>query len=109
MQENISGKRTLKCRKRWIMFWTILMLITMTLLTAIVHSVLASSGGDYTLDWYTIEGGGGSSTGGGYSLSGTIGQPDAGALSGGNYGLSGGFWGGMMEALHELFLPLITR
>ena len=32
----------------------------------------------YSIDWYTIDGGGGTSTGGVYSVSGTIGQPDAG-------------------------------
>jgi hypothetical protein len=61
------------------------------------------------LDWYTIDGGGGTSSGGDYSLSGTIGQPDAGGMSGGDYDLSGGFWSGIMEALYELFLPLIQR
>jgi hypothetical protein len=29
------------------------------------------------LDWFTIDGGGGTSTGGVYAVSGTIGQPDA--------------------------------
>jgi hypothetical protein len=47
----------------------------------------------YSIDWSTIDGGGGMSTGGVYSVSGTIGQPDAGAMSGGNYTLQGGFWG----------------
>jgi hypothetical protein len=47
----------------------------------------------YTIDWYKIAGGGGTSTGGTYSVSGTIGQPDAsGAMSGGNYSITGGFW-----------------
>jgi hypothetical protein len=46
----------------------------------------------YTLDWWTIDGGGGTSTGGVYSVSGTIGQPDAGTMNGGNYTLVGGFW-----------------
>jgi hypothetical protein len=31
----------------------------------------------YSIDWSTIDGGGGTSTGGVYSLSGSIGQPDA--------------------------------
>lgn len=48
----------------------------------------------YNIDWYTIDGGGGTSSGGGYTLSGTIGQPDAGMLAGGSYTLAGGFWGG---------------
>jgi len=47
----------------------------------------------YTIDWYKIAGGGGTSTGGTYSVSGTIGQPDAsGAMTGGNYSVTGGFW-----------------
>ena len=47
----------------------------------------------YTVDWYKIAGGGGTSTGGTYQLNGTIGQPDAsGAMTGGSYSLSGGFW-----------------
>ncbi len=49
---------------------------------------------DFAIDWYTIDGGGGTSTGGDFVLSGTIGQPDAGALTGGDFALVGGFWGG---------------
>jgi hypothetical protein len=46
----------------------------------------------YSIDWFTIDGGGGTSTGGSYSVTGTIGQPDAGQMSGGPYALTGGFW-----------------
>lgn len=47
----------------------------------------------YSVDWYKIAGGGGTSINGQYSVSGTIGQPDAsGAMSGGNYSVTGGFW-----------------
>ena len=46
----------------------------------------------YSVDWYKIAGGGGTSTGSTYQVSGTIGQPDAGAMSGGSYSLTGGFW-----------------
>jgi hypothetical protein len=47
----------------------------------------------YTIDWYQVAGGGGTSTGGTYSVTGTIGQPDAGtALSGDYFTLIGGFW-----------------
>jgi hypothetical protein len=47
----------------------------------------------YSIDWHTIDGGGGTSTGGVYSVTGTIGQPDAGAaMVGGQYSLIGGFW-----------------
>ena len=63
--------------------------------SALVLALLAgsvSAFAQYSLDWYTVDGGGGTSTGKLYSVSGTIGQPDAGAMSGGNYSLQGGFW-----------------
>ena len=49
---------------------------------------------DYSIDWYTIDSGGGISSGGAYTLAGTIGQPDAAWSSGGSYELLGGFWPG---------------
>jgi hypothetical protein len=61
---------------------------------AIFLFVPSTSAQSYSIDWFTIDGGGGTSTGGVYSLSGTIGQPDAGRLAGGNYTLDGGFWAG---------------
>jgi hypothetical protein len=66
--------------------------ISGTLLTflAITISIHAQS---YSIDWYKIAGGGGTSTGATYQVTATIGQPDAsGAMSGGNYSLTGGFW-----------------
>jgi hypothetical protein len=54
---------------------------------------LAARAQTYSVDWYKISGGGGTSTNGQYSLSGTIGQHDAGSpMTGGNYSLTGGFW-----------------
>lgn len=44
---------------------------------------------NFSIDWHTIDSGGGTSTGGVYSISGSIGQP----MSGGSYSLAGGFWG----------------
>ena len=47
----------------------------------------------FRIDWFTVDGGGGTSTGGVYSVSGTVGQPEAGGvITGGNYSLTGGFW-----------------
>jgi hypothetical protein len=52
-----------------------------------------STAQSYSISWYKIAGGGGTSTGGTYSVSGTIGQHDAGGtLNGGNYSVTGGFW-----------------
>ena len=61
----------------------------------------------YTLDWSTIDGGGGTSTGGVYSVSGTLGQPDAGIMSGGSYTLQGGFWG-VIAAVQTTGAPWLT-
>ena len=60
-----------------------------------LHSafIFRASGQSYTVDWYKISGGGGTSTNGTYQVNGTIGQPDAsGAMSGGNYSVTGGYW-----------------
>jgi hypothetical protein len=47
----------------------------------------------YSIDWYKVSGGGGTSTGATYQVTGTIGQPDASsAMSGGPYSVMGGFW-----------------
>ena len=47
----------------------------------------------FSIDWFTIDGGGGTNTGGFYSVSGTIGQPDAGApMTNDQYSVTGGFW-----------------
>ncbi len=63
---------------------------------SLVVTVAIASGQSYSIDWFTIDGGGGTSTGGVYSVSGTIGQPDAsGALTGGVYSVTGGFWPGV--------------
>ena len=61
----------------------------------LLHSafILRASGQSYTIDWYKVAGGGGTSTGGVYSVSGTIGQHDvSGAMTSGNFSLTGGFW-----------------
>ena len=70
-------------------------------------SVLAVRGQSYSIDWFTLAGGGGTSTGGVYSVTGTIGQPDAGAMSGGNYTLEGGFWG-VIAAVRTPGAPLLS-
>ena len=47
----------------------------------------------YSIDWHTMDGGGGTSGGSGFSISGSIGQPDGGVtMSDGTYSLAGGFW-----------------
>jgi hypothetical protein len=76
---------------------------------ALCVGILAQStfGQSYSIDWFSVDGGGGTSTGGVYSVSGTIGQPDAGTMSGGSYSLVGGFWG-IVSAIQTPGAPLLT-
>jgi hypothetical protein len=77
--------------------------------TALIVAAMAlvAHAQDYSVDWFTIDGGGGTSTGGVYSVTGTIGQPDAGQLSGGNYSVDGGFWG-VIAAVQTPGAPLLS-
>lgn len=74
-------------------------------LLALVASVTQAQ--NYSIDWHTVDGGGGVSTGGVYSVSGTIGQPDAGRMSGGNFVLEGGFWG-VIAAIQTPGAPFLS-
>jgi len=84
-------------------------LLLLVLAGGLLGVVGASAQGGYTLDWWTVDGGGAIfSTGGAYTLGGTVGQVDAGVLSAGAYTLVGGFWGGRL-AQYRLHLPLVLR
>jgi len=66
----------------------------------------------YSINWYKVAGGGGTSAGTNgsnvYSVSGTIGQPDAGgAMSGGGYSLTGGFWS-IISVVQTAGAPALT-
>jgi len=61
-----------------------------------VTALASVAAAQYSISWYTIDGGGGTSAGGTYSVSGTIGQPDAGpTMTGSTYSVTGGFWVGV--------------
>jgi hypothetical protein len=67
--------------------------LQLLVLAAVVSLSFTASAQNYSIDWYKIAAGGGTSTSGVYSVSGTIGQHDAGGpMTGGNYSLTGGFW-----------------
>src|ERR1700689_3083273 len=62
----------------------------------------------YSIDWYKISGGGGTSTNGQLAVTGTIGQPEAGmAMSGGNFFLTGGFWS-LISVVQTLGSPTLA-
>lgn len=67
----------------------------------------ALSQAQYSIDWFSIDGGGGTSSGGSYSLTGTIGQADAGKSTGGSYELTGGFMS-IVTAIQTPGAPVLT-
>jgi hypothetical protein len=82
--------------------------VGLTLLLLVLGVSAAPAQPNYSLDWFSVDGGGGTSTGGVYAVSGTIGQPDAGpTLKGGNYALDGGFWG-ILAAIQAPGAPWLT-
>jgi len=60
----------------------------------------------YSINWSTTDGGGGTMSGGDYTLRGTIGQPDAGNMDGGDYVVRGGFW--VPQAVQVAGAPWLT-
>ena len=79
-------------------------ILSLSALLLLAITVRAQS---FSIDWFTIDGGGGTSTGGVYSVSGTIGQPDAGKMSSGNFSIDGGFWG-IIAAVQTPGGPLLS-
>jgi hypothetical protein len=60
----------------------------------LVGSIAWAQGDVFSINFWTVDGGGGTSGDGTYTVSGTIGQPDAGTMrsSDGVYAVEGGFW-----------------
>ena len=82
--------------------------LRLCVLALVALSFCLQAWGQYSIDWYTVDGGGGTSTNGQYSVTGTIAQPDAGTtiMTGGQYSLSGGFWA--IYAVQTPGGPLLT-
>lgn len=93
--------------KRPRLLFSLLLLSTLNLQLSIAQAQT------YSIDWHTLDGGGGTSTGGpmigaNYSLSGTIGQPDAGGpMTNGQYSVTGGFWA-LPTAVQTTNVPTLT-
>jgi hypothetical protein len=73
-----------------------------------VAFVGAAASAQFAIDWFTVDGGGGTSTNQMYVLSGTIGQPDAGpVMTGNSFTVQGGFWPGL-EAIQTPSAPWLS-
>jgi hypothetical protein len=91
--------------------WLVLSALVIILITGILSGAASADVLSYSLDWWTVDGGGGTSIGGDYALSGTVGQADANVLTGDEYTLSGGFWPGGETVVdyRYIHLPLILK
>lgn len=85
--------------------WLVLALLA-CLSAFLLSRALAAPASGYSLDWFTVDAGGGSSAAGNYQLSGGVAQPEGGVLTGGNYKLQGGFW---QQSTYTSHLPLVVR
>jgi hypothetical protein len=74
------------------------MRIRVTVILTFLLSVSIANA-DYSINWHTIDGGGGTSSGGSYTVMGTIAQHEAAVSEGGRYELLGGFWPGGPECI----------
>jgi hypothetical protein len=90
---------------------------TLAAMLLLVPTASAKSGGtvstvldtNYTLSWWTVDGGGITfAEGSGYTLGATTGQPDAGIVEGGAYTLVGGFWSGVLARV-RVYLALVMH
>ena len=105
-------KHLCKHRLRIVLTMALLMSALVVVLLAIRpgNATALFNGSGYTLDWWTVDGGGGtwSDAGGQYELNGTSGQPDAGVWSDDDYTLTGGFWSSG-EVEYSAYLPLVLK
>ena len=68
----------------------------MLLLTVAVLTLERTALAQFSLKWFTIDGGGNASSGGAFTLQGATGQPDAAPLlTGASFKLEPGFWNGV--------------
>ena len=64
----------------------------MKAIISILLLVSTASAQNFSIDWFTVDGGGGFSAAEGFSVGGTVAQPDAGFMSADAYAVVGGFW-----------------
>jgi hypothetical protein len=75
---------------------------------ALLSTAYLCAWAQYSIDWYTVDGGGGTSTNAQHTVSGTIGQPDAVSMpmTGGSFSLTGGFW--IYQAIQTVGAPFLN-
>lgn len=79
----------------------------------VTAGVLAQSGFQFAIPWWTVDGGGGQSSSATYSIQGTAGQAEAGpVMQSSSYTFSGGFWPGVVSLSSSssmIYLPVVLK
>ncbi len=94
--------------KKITLHWRRIALAAM-LASALLFTAAQAQSGGFSLDWWTVDSGGGVASGGDFTLEGSIGQPDAGAASGGDFTLTSGFQAASSREGFAIYLPLLRR
>ncbi|HET6446917.1 MAG TPA: hypothetical protein VFI27_20315 [candidate division Zixibacteria bacterium] len=88
------------------------LLVALVIASILVAAFTVSQ--SYDIEWWSVDGGGGTSSGDGFELSGTIGQPDVGQeMNGGSFSVSGGYWNTSLtdapQSSFKALLPLLMN
>jgi hypothetical protein len=107
----MMSKGRLNMNRKRIPFITLALLVLLVLLALPLTGLVRAESAGFSIGWWTVDGGGGTSTSASFTLNGTAGQPDAGSLTSANFSLAGGFWGGRpgLVLLRPLYLPVIQK
>jgi hypothetical protein len=88
---------------------TALLTLVLLLLTLLAGAAWAGSSDGTAVDWSVLSGGGTTAAGSAVTLNGTLGQTAIGSSSGAGATVGAGFWYGLGEDVHRVYLPVTLR
>ena len=74
-----------------------------------VFAASAWAADSLAIDWWSVDGGSGTSSGGTWTLTGSIGEADAGVMQGGAFRLEGGVLASTTSRSYQINLPSVLR
>ena len=75
----------------------------------LILAAVSSARAQFSIDWHTMDGGGGSGAAGSFEMHGTLGQPDVASGAAGNVVFAGGYWSLLDEPLPLLRIFRFNR
>lgn len=99
----------MKKRQRYLLLVMAGLLLLAGVMMAGITAVSAGSSTHYTINPQTVASGGETVAAGPYTIEASAGQPLIGESGSASYSIYSGFWRQIRAAVHNLFLPLVTR